>query len=268
MIFLGLALIASAGSIPTVSSAEIIKQARHAIESSRRDQARLMIGRAVEAGATPTDIGHLLADLAFADQDFASAVPLYDALLAAGVADAQVTEKAGVAKLHTGDIAGAATLLDRATSAQGASWRAWNARGVIADFRQEWDAADTAYQRALALAPDRAEIINNLGWSLLLQGRWADGEAMLARAVSLDSSLNRATNNLELARTALSEGLPERAKGESEEDWAARLNDAGVVAKLQGDDRKAVAAFTRALEARSDWFDRAANNLVVTERAN
>lgn len=227
-----------------------------------------MIGRAVEAGASPAEIGHLLADLAFANKDFARALPFYDALLAAGVADAQIDERAGMARLQTGDIAGAATLLDRATTAPGASWRAWNAQGVVADFRRDWDAAEAAYQRALALAPDRAEIINNVGWSLLLQGRWADAEQMLERAASLDPSLLRAANNLELARTALAEGLPQRRKDESEGDWAARLNDAGIVAQLQGDDRKAVAAFTRALEARGDWFVRAANNLILTERAN
>lgn len=268
MILLGLALIASAGPAPTTSPADIVRQARHALDSSRPDQARLMIGRAVVAGASPADIGHLLADLAFADKDFARAVPLYDAVLAAGVADAQIDEKAGMAKLQTGDLAGAAALLDRATRTTDASWRAWNAQGIVADFQRDWDAADTAFQRALALAPDRAEIFNNVGWSLLLQGRWGEGEAMLERAASLDPKLQRAANNLELARTALSEGLPERGRDESEADWAARLNDAGVVAKLQGDEQKAVAAFTRALEARSEWFVRAANNLELAGRTN
>ena len=68
-------------------------------------------------------------------------------------------------------------------------------------------------------------------------------------------------NNVELARAALAADLPQRRPGESEDDWAMRLNDAGVVARLQGDRARAVAAFARAIEARGSWYERAANNL-------
>ena len=51
--------------------------------------------------------------------------------------------------------------------------------------------------------------------------------------------------------------------GESDADWAARLNDAGVIAKVQGNNKKAVAAFTQAIEARSQYYARAANNLAM-----
>jgi hypothetical protein len=39
-----------------------------------------------------------------------------------------------------------------------------------------------------------------------------------------------------------------------------------VLAMASGDRQRATAAFARALEARSQWFDRAANNLATVER--
>ena len=46
-----------------------------------------------------------------------------------------------------------------------------------------------------------------------------------------------------------------------DQDWATRLNDAGVAAQIMGNRARAVAAFSQALEARGNWYDRAANNL-------
>ena len=66
-------------------------------------------------------------------------------------------------------------------------------------------------------------------------------------------------------RAAIADELPRRLSGESAEAWSARLNDAGVVAQLRGDTRRAVAAFAQALEARNKWFERAANNLSLAE---
>ena len=60
---------------------------------------------------------------------------------------------------------------------------------------------------------------------------------------------------------ALAADLPQRRAGESDRDWAVRLNDAGVAAELLGDRQRAVAAFTQALDASPMWYGRASNNL-------
>ena len=82
-------------------------------------------------------------------------------------------------------------------------------------------------------------------------------------AAAIDPKSQRIADNLELARAAASEGLPQRRAGESEADWAARLNDAGVIARVQGNNKKAIAAFTQAIEARSQYYVRAANNMAM-----
>jgi predicted Zn-dependent protease len=144
-----------------------------------------------------------------------------------------------------------------------ASWRAWNLRGVAADLRGDFDEADSSYSRAASLAPKEASVVNNQGWSLMLRGRWAEAESVLQSALQLDPNVAHGAANLELAQAAVRGGLPSRLPGENDEAFAARLNDAGVIAAAAGDKSRAIAAFTRAINARSAWFARAANNLAL-----
>lgn len=262
MISLILAVALGAAAAPT---SEALVEAEHALEAGRLDQARIMIGNAIKAGAGGLTVDRLIAELAFASGDFHLALGGYEALLGASPENTLYAERAGIAAFRTGDIKRAAALLEVATSRPDASWRAWNARGVVADHLGEPQAAEAAYSRAAALSPDHPEILNNMGWSLLLQGAWEEGLALLERAAMLDPKADKIADNLELARAAISSDLPRRRQGENDEEWAARLNDAGVVASLKGDQAKAIAAFTRAIQAHSRWFERAANNLALAE---
>jgi Flp pilus assembly protein TadD len=239
----------------------------HAIDAGRLDQARLMIARAIAAGQTGDPIERLLADLAFASGNNSEALPRYEHLLTRYPLDERGAERGGIAALRLGQVQRALPLITRATQSKGATWRAWDARGVIADLQSDWPAADAAYAHALKLAPGKAEVINNLGWSKLLRGDWAGAAGYLERAVALQPGSERIANNLELARDALAAGLPDRRHGETAEDWAARLNDAGVAAEQQGNRVKAIAAFTQALEASETWYARAANNLAAVTPA-
>ena len=240
-------------------------EAAHALSAGRTSQARTMVSAAIAEGASGDAVDRLLADLAFAEGRFDQASARYDLLSMAHPAEGRLAEQAGLSALRLRQTAKAAAQLDRAVKLPGATWRAWNGKGVAADYRGEWAVADEAYRNAARLAPTRAEVANNLGWSLMLRGEWRSAIVELERAARLDPASARIADNLELARTAIGEDLPKRHSGESSEAYAARLNDAGVVARIQGDRRRAVAAFTRALEARSLWFERAANNLAQTE---
>ena len=242
-----------------------LEEARHAAESGRFDQARLMISRAVAAGASADEAGRAVADLDFVSGKFAEALALYQQLLVSGPKDPLMLERAGIAAFRTGNVRLAAALTERATAVPGASWRAWNARGAAADANRDWTTADAAYDKAEQLAPNRAEIVNNRAWSRLLRGDWLGARQDLERAAQLDPKSKRIANNLELARDALAAELPNRLPGESDRQWAARLNDAGVAAQLLGDRKRAVAAFTQALEASGTWYERAANNLQAAE---
>jgi Flp pilus assembly protein TadD len=258
---------AAAAQAAAAPSAQPLGEATHAIEAGRLNQARIMIGTAIKAGAKGEAIDRLLADLAFASGEWARALTLYEALLQARPANSTLAERAAIAAVRTGQVARAARHAEVATASPTASWKAWNASAVIADHQGRWDQADAAYAKALSLAPQHPEVLNNIGWSLLVRGRWEDALERLEQAAAKDPGSDRIANNLELARAAVSEDLPRRRPGESDTDWAARLNDAGVIARIQGQDKKAIAAFTQAIRARSEWFERAANNLALAEGA-
>jgi Flp pilus assembly protein TadD len=201
--------------------------------------------------------------LACATGDYAEALARYEQLIASGAEHDGLLEHAGLAALKLGDHGKALSLLTEAIGTGAATWRVWNARGVIADLHSDWNAADAAYRTASEAAPGRVEIVNNQGWSQLLRGDWERARGFLEEAARLDPRSAKIANNLELARNALAEELPGRRAGEAASDWAKRLNDAGVMAQRSGNRLKAIAAFTQALEASGRWYARAANNLAV-----
>jgi Flp pilus assembly protein TadD len=253
-----------APAAPAVPASVMISEAEHAIHVGRLDQARLMIARLVGQGVKGPPIEHLIADMDFASGRNREALIRYQQLLAASPNDPVMNENAGIAALRIGEIAAARPLIARATAAPGASWRAWNARGVLADLNRDWNDADSAYERAGQISPNQAEVLNNQGWSRLLRGDWRGAVRLFEQGAALNPKSERMANNLELARAALAGDLPGRRPGESDRDWAARLNDAGVAAQVMGDTKRAVAAFTQALEANGRWYARAANNLEGT----
>lgn len=249
---------------PEPASSQLsLSEAGRAIAAGRLDQAKAMLAVAVGAGAKGEPVDRLLADLAFATGDYERALHLYRALLASHPNEELLLERGGIAALRIGQTAEATALLDRATRQPDATWRAWNARGVAADRQARWDEADAAYARAAKLDSRRAEVPNNQGWSLMLRGRWTDALTAFERAVAINAGLPRLANNLELARAAVAADLPQRLAGESDEAFAARLNDAGVISAANGQTKRAEAAFSQAIELRSRWYARAADNLAA-----
>ena len=246
---------------------ERIAEARHALEVGRLGQAQAMTADAVARGARGDQVDRLLADLAFASDDHAAAFARFEALMIKAPHETALVERAGLAALRAGQADKATAYLRRATTLRGVTWRAWNGLAVAADRHGDWTTADRAYAAARILAPDSAEVANNQGWSLLMRGRWREAIAALEQAVALAPSAQRIADNLDLARATLAVSPPERRPGERAADWAARLNDAGMVARLRGDRPRAIAAFARAIEARTEWFERAANNLAAMDVA-
>jgi Flp pilus assembly protein TadD len=261
---------ASVPAVPTAAasnaSATLLKDARQALAAGRVDQARLMTARAISEGARGADVDRVLADLAFADAKYDEALTRYKALLLASPEDPFLLERVGIAALRGGAVAQAVPLITRATKTGGASWRAWNALGVLADLSRDWGQADDAYALALRLAPNPAEVVNNRGWSQVLRGNWPEAVKDFELAATVNPSSTRISNNLELARAAMAADLPRRREKEADEAWAERLNDAGVAAAILGDKPRAIAAFTQALEASGRWYERAANNLEAASR--
>ncbi|HEV2596068.1 MAG TPA: hypothetical protein VGU01_12800 [Sphingomicrobium sp.] len=263
MIVLELLAAAVAAGLPAAvpNAHQLVVGAEHAVQVGRLDQANLMTARALAAGASGQERDRLLADLAFANAKYSEALGRYDGLLKSDPLNPGFLERAGIAALKLENVDRAYSLLEAATSASTATWRSWNALGVASDMRADWSKADHCYAKAAQLAPEEFEPLNNQGWSLALRGKWSASIPFFQRATALQPKSERARDNLDLATAALTTTLPERRPGESEQSWAARLNDAGLAASTVGDKARATAAFTQALEVSSVWYARAANNL-------
>ncbi|MEO5641465.1 MAG: hypothetical protein ABIQ98_06830 [Sphingomicrobium sp.] len=259
IVALGLLLVTAELAVATLDDA------RHALAAGRIEQARLIVDRAVAKGTAGRSVDALIADIAFQSGHDSDAATRYAKLTAADPTNALFAERAGIAALRSGDSAAATRLLTSASRFPETSWRVWNALGVVGDRARNWAEADAAYARALAVAPNEAAIANNRGWSQMLRGHWHEADKLLERAVALSPTNPRIRDNLELVRSAINQDLPARLARESDENWAARLNDAGVAAMLLHDRSRAVAAFSRAIAARGSWYQRAANNLTAAE---
>ncbi|WP_338502749.1 hypothetical protein V6R86_05415 [Sphingomonas kaistensis] len=247
-------------SAPTVDE---VAEARHALRQGRPIQAREMVRKAMGEGASGPALDHLLADLAFAEGRWAEATARYQALILGGKRSGNLFEQAAIAALKQGHDKEAMALLDSGAALPDAGPRLFSLRGVLADRREDWSAADAAYRHGLKLDPTSPQLVNNSGWSLLLRGQWSEAHRLIGKAAALAPDDKRIQANLELAASALAADLPRRREGESSLSFAARLNDAGVLALQAGQNEKAQAAFAGALEQSEFWFTRAANNLAL-----
>ena len=84
-----------------------------------------------------------------------------------------------------------------ANPSAGASVWAW--LGMVRDDREDWKSGEEAHRKALALAPDRDELHNNLGYCLLRQGKNAEAATEFRVALRLHPHSVIAENNLALA---------------------------------------------------------------------
>ena len=243
-----------------------IDEAEYAFAAGRTEQASQMAKQLVASGMKGDRIDQLRASVAAAKGQDQEALVLFSALAAKHPANPSFADGAARSAFRLGRIEDASRWSALATAQPNAPWRAWSLCGVIADRRNDFRKADECYARALTLAPARAEVLNNLGWSLLLRGDWRGAAERLQQASAADPSSRIARANLELAQAASAQDLPPRRENESVDAYAARLNDIGVIAEAAGDRKRAIAAFAQAVSLHPRWSEKAANNLAQAEQ--
>lgn len=76
---------------------------------------------------------------------------------------------------------------------------AYNALGVSYDSLGKFALAEECYKMALRLNPDLAYVVNNLGYSFMMQGKNQEAVKFLEMAVAMEENNLKYRNNLELA---------------------------------------------------------------------
>ncbi|MBX9589904.1 MAG: tetratricopeptide repeat protein [Hyphomonadaceae bacterium] len=100
--------------------------------------------------------------------------------------------------LELDQVSVAQRLLEAADDPANPDWRVISARGTVLAKQGSYREAIPLYERALALAPDQASILNNLALAHAMEGQAGQAEALLKRAASSGSKDARVNQNLAL----------------------------------------------------------------------
>jgi len=84
--------------------------------------------------------------------------------------------------------------------------------GCCASHEGLIDEALAANRRAVELNPDSSELVNDLGWTLFVAGRYQEAEAMLEQALTLEPVEELAYRNLEICREKLAQQQSKQSK--------------------------------------------------------
>ena len=75
---------------------------------------------------------------------------------------------------------------------------AWLGLAASLDQLGQFSSADVAYEQVVELKPNNARVLNNMGYSNLLRGDYANARRLLNRAQSLDPHLEEVQGNIHL----------------------------------------------------------------------
>ena len=138
--------------------------------------------------------------------------------------------------------------------------RLWNTLGQYYDQTGQWDKSIDVYVEALKIGEGRDSIINNLGTSLMYQGRYKEALDKFKQARVIDPTSELYDNNERLI-AALSGEYNSAVKGLTPKRAAWLLNDAGVIALKRGDIEIAKSLLTRATAVSPVYHVKAHANL-------
>jgi len=247
---------------PVAVSAATIAQIRQAIDEQRLVDAARMLDAALLNGARDPRLSLLSGDISLARANYGLALTSYRAAQEAPETHAASLEGQGVALslMQRSDEAMAALLA--AVQANPGAWRAWNALGSEYDQTAQWQKADDAYKHGIDASGGAAIVLNNRGYSRLLQRRRAEAVTDLVAALDKRPNFPEARTNLRLA-LALGGDYERAIAGGAPGDQAALLNNAGFAAGMRGDYTEAEDLLGRALKVKSEYYARAAENLKI-----
>jgi Flp pilus assembly protein TadD len=148
------------------------------------------------------------------------------------------------------------------------SWELLSLEAILEDDQRRFADAEVVHREALALAPGRSALLNNLGYNLLLQGQFEAAAAEFRQAVEVDPRSGIARNNLGIALASESRSVPGQALSEWQRSAGAAVahNNLAAVLIEQGRYEEARAELLVALRLRRDFPEALANMKLVSER--
>lgn len=237
-----------------------IAAAKLAIAEDDYAKAREILVLTVRADPSNVTATLMIAELYLRTGSPQRAVTLFDTLINDPALGPRAFQGKGIAMIRLGQNDKASANLEQAVAQDPTLWRAWNALGFYHDSQADWSRASESYHKALMLDEGAALVLNNMGYSLILQDKWEEAVNYLEKALTIDPELSSARLNLRIAHA--SSGKYIRAlSGAAPKDMGKALNNVGYVAMLRGDIGSAEAFLHRAMEADPAFNRSASRNL-------
>lgn len=177
------------------------------------------------------------------------ALRAFNLILEEAPEDVAALEGRGLARLALGDAEVASSQLLKVNQAEPGRWRTLNGLGVAADMRGDFAAAARWYGEALQAGGERPMVINNAGYSLIMAGEYREAEQLLERGTLRFPNESRLNHNLAIAQARQGRYNDAMRTWRKTMDQVEALNNAGYIAKLNGDIEKARDLFNQAAQA-------------------
>lgn len=250
---------------PGDAAGQLADQVRQALDDRRYVDAADLLEKANIAKLRSPRLTTLDGELLLARGQFADALTQFRSVANNPVEKPRALEGEGLALSLTGKSDEALADLKQSTALDKTLWRAWNGLGREYDMRKDWKLSQAAYAQALAAPGANAAIVlNNRGYSHLLQKQTELAVADFVAALDKDPALAAARTNLRI--TMAIEGHYDRASMTGEgDDRAAVLNNVGLAAAIRGDYDEAGKLLNAAIDAKGKYYERASDNLKLTK---
>lgn len=134
-----------------------------------------------------------------------------------------------LARIGLGEAGDVEVALNAALEINMTDIRLWQALGRYHDDAGRWIEAQEIYVRALRSGADHGAVLNNMGMSLLMQGRYSEAQAKFDQATTLDGTVTIYRHNLHITY-ALQQDYKRMAESLPDSDAAIIYNDAGLLA--------------------------------------
>ena len=241
-----------------------VAQIQQAIDEQRYLDAGRMLDQVIISGSKDPRLTILAGDLDLAHQHWGDALADYKRGETAPDSLGHAYQGEGIALSALGRSDEAMAMLQKAVAQEPELWRAWDALGVEYDNHKEWTQAEAAYEHAMIDSGGSAIVLNNRGYSRLLQRRSDEAVGDFVAALKKKPDFAEARTNLRLAIAMKGDYSRATAGGEPTEQ-AALLNNAGFAAAMRGDYAQAEDLLDQAMKAKGEYYARAADNMKVVE---
>ena len=144
------------------------------------------------------------------------------------------------------------------------TFKRYRLEAMVADSNKDWSRADSFYEIAVSLTTRPSGTLNNWGYSKLTRGDYSAAEQLFGEALTYDSSLYTAKNNLVLARAAQRKyDMPVVPMTQIER--AQLIHTAALSAIKQGDVNTGKGLLQEAIDTHPQYFDAAVRSLEALE---